>query len=125
MLHVVRTASAPATCEHWRWTALVRSLGSPMWALDRALSTRAGRRERHDEIDKALAHAFADRPRDEIDSEFRYLQRRDLHQALVAHVQSLAVRVHQPDVRNSPRLILLKLLAHRGQTVVDRQHLGH
>jgi crotonobetainyl-CoA:carnitine CoA-transferase CaiB-like acyl-CoA transferase len=49
-----------------QWTALVRSLGSPLWALDRALATRAARRERHDEIDKALAHAFADQPRDEI-----------------------------------------------------------
>ncbi len=37
-----------------------------MWALDRALATRAARRDRHDEIDKALAHAFADQPRDEI-----------------------------------------------------------
>jgi crotonobetainyl-CoA:carnitine CoA-transferase CaiB-like acyl-CoA transferase len=49
-----------------QWTALVRSLGSPLWALDRSLATRAGRRERHDEIDEDLAHAFADQPRDEI-----------------------------------------------------------
>jgi crotonobetainyl-CoA:carnitine CoA-transferase CaiB-like acyl-CoA transferase len=49
-----------------QWSALVRSLGSPMWALDRALATRAARREHHDEIDKALAHAFADQARDEI-----------------------------------------------------------
>jgi crotonobetainyl-CoA:carnitine CoA-transferase CaiB-like acyl-CoA transferase len=49
-----------------QWAALVRSLGSPMWALDRALASRAARREHHDEIDKALAHAFVDQPRDEV-----------------------------------------------------------
>jgi crotonobetainyl-CoA:carnitine CoA-transferase CaiB-like acyl-CoA transferase len=37
-----------------------------MWALDRALATRAARRARHDEIDKALASAFTDQPRDEV-----------------------------------------------------------
>jgi crotonobetainyl-CoA:carnitine CoA-transferase CaiB-like acyl-CoA transferase len=38
-----------------QWQGLVRVLGSPSWALDPALSSLAGRRDRHDDLDARLA----------------------------------------------------------------------
>lgn len=49
-----------------QWRALGAVLGDPAWALDSALATRAGRRERHDDIDRELAAWFARRDRDEV-----------------------------------------------------------
>jgi len=37
------------------WTRLVRALDEPDWAVDPALKTQDGRRERHDELDERLA----------------------------------------------------------------------
>jgi crotonobetainyl-CoA:carnitine CoA-transferase CaiB-like acyl-CoA transferase len=57
-------AIAVATDEQWR--ALVEVLGNPAWALAPELSTRAGRREQHDLLDRALAAWCAERRADEI-----------------------------------------------------------
>lgn len=38
-----------------QWQALVTAMGSPDWAADPELATEAGRRARHDELDKRLA----------------------------------------------------------------------
>ena len=46
-------AIAVATDE--QWLALSAALGHPAWAADQALSTAAGRRARHDDIDEHLA----------------------------------------------------------------------
>lgn len=47
------------------WRALVEVLGDTSWASDPALSSGAGRRARHDEVDAALSESFAGRDRDE------------------------------------------------------------
>src|SRR5262249_10116648 len=57
-------AVAVATDE--QWAALAGVLGQPAWAADQELSTAAGRRARHDEIDEHLAAWCAQRTRDEI-----------------------------------------------------------
>jgi crotonobetainyl-CoA:carnitine CoA-transferase CaiB-like acyl-CoA transferase len=57
-------AVAVATDE--QWTALAGVLGHPAWAADPELSTAAGRRARHDDIDEHLAAWCAERTRDEI-----------------------------------------------------------
>lgn len=57
-------AVAVATDE--QWAALTGALGHPAWAADPELSTAAGRRARHDDIDEHLAAWCADRTRDEI-----------------------------------------------------------
>ena len=57
-------AIAVATDE--QWCALVGALESPGWASDEALTTVAGRRGAHDEIDRRLASWCADRDRDTI-----------------------------------------------------------
>src|SRR6185295_16825445 len=56
-------ALAVVTPAHW--AALVDLLGRPAWALDGALSTAAGRRARHDPIDRELAGWFAAQERDD------------------------------------------------------------
>jgi crotonobetainyl-CoA:carnitine CoA-transferase CaiB-like acyl-CoA transferase len=57
-------AVAVATDE--QWAALAAALGHPAWAADPGLSTAAGRRSRHDDIDEHLAAWCATRSRDEI-----------------------------------------------------------
>ena len=57
-------AVAVATDE--QWAALAAALGRPAWATDPELSTAAGRRARHDDIDEHLAAWCATRTRDEI-----------------------------------------------------------
>ena len=57
-------AVAVATDE--QWLALSAALGHPAWAADPELSTAAGRRARHDDIDEYLAAWCATRTRDEI-----------------------------------------------------------
>lgn len=57
-------AIAVATDEQWK--GLAGALGSPSWATDPALSTVAGRRERHDLIDERLAAWCEHRSRDAI-----------------------------------------------------------
>ena len=57
-------AVAVATDE--QWAALAGALGHPAWAADQELSTAAGRRARHDDIDEHLAAWCATRTRDEI-----------------------------------------------------------
>ncbi len=48
-----------------QWTALRGLLGEPEWARDPALSTAAGRRERHDDIDARLDAWLADQTREQ------------------------------------------------------------
>jgi crotonobetainyl-CoA:carnitine CoA-transferase CaiB-like acyl-CoA transferase len=57
---------AVAVATDAQWAALAGALGHPAWAADRELSTAAGRRARHDEIDEHLAAWCAQRSRDEI-----------------------------------------------------------
>ena len=38
-----------------QWQALVKAMGSPAWATDDGFATEAGRRDRHDELDKRIA----------------------------------------------------------------------
>jgi crotonobetainyl-CoA:carnitine CoA-transferase CaiB-like acyl-CoA transferase len=57
-------AVAVATDE--QWAALAAVLGHPAWAADPELSTAAGRRARHDDIDEHLAAWCVTRTRDEI-----------------------------------------------------------
>ena len=47
------------------WRALCGALGEPAWARDPALVHGAGRRQRHDDIDRELAAWFAARDRDD------------------------------------------------------------
>jgi crotonobetainyl-CoA:carnitine CoA-transferase CaiB-like acyl-CoA transferase len=49
-----------------QWSGLAEALGRPEWATDPALSTAAGRRERHDLIDEHLAAWCEQRSGDEI-----------------------------------------------------------
>lgn len=48
-----------------QWSAFVEYLGSPAWALDASLLTRAGRRKGADAIDEKIGSWFAERDRDE------------------------------------------------------------
>jgi crotonobetainyl-CoA:carnitine CoA-transferase CaiB-like acyl-CoA transferase len=48
-----------------QWRSLVEVLGRPAWAIDPSLEGRAGRRDRHDELDAQLAVWFAARDRDD------------------------------------------------------------
>jgi crotonobetainyl-CoA:carnitine CoA-transferase CaiB-like acyl-CoA transferase len=57
---------AIAVADDEQWTALRDALGQPSWAMDAALTTAAGRRPRHDEIDGHLAAWCGDRTADEI-----------------------------------------------------------
>ncbi len=52
-----------------QWMALRRALGDPAWAVGRELATMAGRRARHDEIDRQLAAWCAARKAAEIVAE--------------------------------------------------------
>lgn len=47
------------------WRALVEVLGAPDWAREPVLSTGAGRRARHDDLDTRLGEWFAHRERDD------------------------------------------------------------
>jgi crotonobetainyl-CoA:carnitine CoA-transferase CaiB-like acyl-CoA transferase len=47
------------------WRALCGALGAPAWARNPALAHAAGRRQRHDDIDRELAAWFATRDRDD------------------------------------------------------------
>jgi crotonobetainyl-CoA:carnitine CoA-transferase CaiB-like acyl-CoA transferase len=49
-----------------QWRALGAVLGNPAWAVDPDLATRAGRRARHDAIDRELTAWFASGDRDEM-----------------------------------------------------------
>ena len=57
---------AVAVATDQQWLALSAALGHPAWAVDQELSTAAGRRARHDDIDEHLAAWCATRTRDEI-----------------------------------------------------------
>jgi crotonobetainyl-CoA:carnitine CoA-transferase CaiB-like acyl-CoA transferase len=46
------------------WSRLVRVLGAPTWATAPELATGAGRRARHDEVDREIGAWFAGRDRD-------------------------------------------------------------
>ncbi len=52
------------TDDHWR--SLCAVLDDPAWAHDSDLATRAGRRARHDDVDRGLAEWFAERDRDDV-----------------------------------------------------------
>jgi crotonobetainyl-CoA:carnitine CoA-transferase CaiB-like acyl-CoA transferase len=49
-----------------QWAGLVRALGDPAWAADPGLAREAGRRERHDEIDRELAAWCRHRSADDV-----------------------------------------------------------
>jgi crotonobetainyl-CoA:carnitine CoA-transferase CaiB-like acyl-CoA transferase len=57
---------AVAVATDQQWAALAGALGDPAWAADPGLSTIAGRRARHDDIDEHLGAWCATRTRDEI-----------------------------------------------------------
>lgn len=57
---------AVAVATDQQWVALAAALGHPAWAEDPQLSTAAGRRARHDDIDERLAAWCATRTRDAI-----------------------------------------------------------
>jgi len=57
-------AIAVATDE--QWTALVDALGRPSWARDPLLARQAGRRDRHDDIDRQLSSWCRQRSSDEV-----------------------------------------------------------
>ena len=57
---------AVAVATDQQWAALAAALGHPAWAADPELSTAAGRRARHDDIDEHLAAWCATRTGDEI-----------------------------------------------------------
>jgi crotonobetainyl-CoA:carnitine CoA-transferase CaiB-like acyl-CoA transferase len=57
---------AIAVANDEQWTALCEALGRPQWALDPALSSADGRRERHDLIDEHLTAWCRDRGGDDI-----------------------------------------------------------
>jgi crotonobetainyl-CoA:carnitine CoA-transferase CaiB-like acyl-CoA transferase len=48
-----------------QWRALVAQLGAPAWARDPGLATLAGRRAAHDDLDRGLRAAAAERERDD------------------------------------------------------------
>ena len=49
-----------------QWSALREALGQPAWAMDPELTTAAGRRQRHDELDRELSSWCGERSGDEI-----------------------------------------------------------
>ncbi|MET0902560.1 MAG: CoA transferase [Acidimicrobiales bacterium] len=49
-----------------QWSALREALGLPAWAMDPDLTTAAGRRARHDELDRELSRWCGERSGDEI-----------------------------------------------------------
>ncbi len=55
---------AVAVASDEQWSALVRELGEPAWAVDPALATMAGRRDRHDELDERIEAWLADQSAD-------------------------------------------------------------
>jgi crotonobetainyl-CoA:carnitine CoA-transferase CaiB-like acyl-CoA transferase len=55
---------ALAVASDAQWQALATLLGRPVWALDPALATHAGRRAAHDRIDTHLRRWFATRERE-------------------------------------------------------------
>jgi crotonobetainyl-CoA:carnitine CoA-transferase CaiB-like acyl-CoA transferase len=57
---------AVAVATDGQWAALAAALGDPAWTADPELSTAAGRRARHDDIDARLAAWCATRTSDEI-----------------------------------------------------------
>lgn len=57
---------AVAVATDAQWVALRDALGRPVWAMDPALSTAAGRRSQHDRIDEELAAWCVSRSGDEI-----------------------------------------------------------
>jgi crotonobetainyl-CoA:carnitine CoA-transferase CaiB-like acyl-CoA transferase len=57
---------AIAVANDGQWVALRDALGGPPWALDPALETTDGRRERHDDIDRHLASWCGGRRADDI-----------------------------------------------------------
>lgn len=57
---------ALAVADDAQWDRLRAAMGTPAWADDDALSTAAGRRAAHDELDRRLGEWFAPQDRDQV-----------------------------------------------------------